>query len=94
MSRKLLQHALEALVKHGAAYLGHEYAYDGAIKTIRAHLANPQKEPVACEWTEDAGEMWQSSCGEALEFSWGGPVENGVKFCHGCGKPIEIVGAP
>ena len=46
-----------------------------------------------CKWMEDAGEMWETTCGEAWAFTDGGPVENGVKFCHGCGKPVEIVEA-
>lgn len=49
-----------------------------------------------CEWREvDEADCttWESACGQKWEFTNDGPAENGVKFCQGCGKPIEIVEA-
>lgn len=45
-----------------------------------------------CKWTQD-DEWWSTECGASWVFIDCGPVENGVKFCHGCGRPVEIVGA-
>ncbi len=46
----------------------------------------------ACTWKlddEDNG-IWESSCGEAWSFVDGGPKENGVRFCQGCGKSVSL----
>ena len=46
-----------------------------------------------CEWslTEDwESEHWQSGCGKEWEFMNDGPVENGVKYCHNCGRKVVI----
>ena len=46
----------------------------------------------ACEWLlsdEDNG-VWASGCGEAWCFIDGGPEDNNMRFCHGCGKPVAI----
>lgn len=44
-----------------------------------------------CEWTpedyEGAGD-WNTSCGQAFRLDEGGPVENGMNFCYGCGLPL------
>jgi hypothetical protein len=46
-----------------------------------------------CTWKLDGWDegIWQSSCGEAWSFIDGGPVENRVRFCHGCGKPVAAM---
>jgi hypothetical protein len=48
-----------------------------------------------CKWVEADPDfddsMWETSCGEAFTFINGGPTENGVLFCHHCGKPVEVV---
>lgn len=48
--------------------------------------------PEACEWHLDDEEngIWQSACGEAWSFIDGGPVENSVRYCQGCGKPVAL----
>ncbi len=54
-----------------------------------------QAKPVEkCVWA-DTGDSasWQSSCGKHFEFNEGGPVENGMKFCYSCGKPLEEIPA-
>ena len=44
-----------------------------------------------CKWTEDDEGTWETSCGEAFEFFYCGPVENGMRYCPYCGKPLEVV---
>ena len=52
-----------------------------------------ETEPERCKWTpadQFDDEIWETGCGEEFIFTAEGPKENGVKFCHNCGKPIEI----
>ena len=45
-----------------------------------------------CKWVfegEDSG--WQTNCGKLWAFIEGGPADNGVTYCHGCGKPVVVV---
>ena len=44
-----------------------------------------------CAWKQGCDGEWESSCGECWVFDNAGPVENGVKYCHGCGKPVKPV---
>lgn len=46
----------------------------------------------ACAWTVDEGEyFWEAACGETWCFINGGPEDNNCRFCHGCGKPVELI---
>lgn len=44
-----------------------------------------------CEWRqdEDSG-IWNSACGSSWSFHDDGPAENGMNFCHCCGKNLVI----
>lgn len=43
-----------------------------------------------CAWTYDEHHYkWDTACGEAWQFMNDGPKENGVRFCHSCGRPIQ-----
>lgn len=44
-----------------------------------------------CEWSreEDSG-IWNSGCGETWSFHEDGPEENGMHFCHACGKHLVV----
>lgn len=53
-------------------------------------ISRPDAAPRVCQWKDEA-DYWASSCGEDWCFIDGGPAENRVRFCHGCGKPVEIV---
>jgi len=51
--------------------------------------AAPDASP--CIWTHDENEYcdkWDSACGESWSFIEGGPAENNVRFCHGCGRLV------
>lgn len=44
-----------------------------------------------CKWTHDEPEYsWDSACGEKWSFIDGGPEDNRVRFCQGCGKSVEL----
>lgn len=71
---------------------------------FKAELRNALAQPAApavpdrCQWTADddpdIGRSWDSECGEKWSFIDGGPNENNVRFCQGCGKPVVIDAAP
>ena len=46
-----------------------------------------------CLWEpEDDPDVswWNTSCGQAWSFTTDGPKENGMNFCHYCGKPLRL----
>lgn len=44
-----------------------------------------------CKWHYDEADcFWSSECGEDWQFIDGGPEENRVKFCQGCGQPVVL----
>lgn len=50
-----------------------------------------------CAWTQtndwDMCDTWSSDCGLEWIFEDGGPIENKMKFCCYCGKPLKVVPA-
>ena len=46
-----------------------------------------------CNWYSGKYGGWHSACGTAYIFESGGPIENGHKFCHCCGKPLIVSAA-
>lgn len=49
-----------------------------------------------CRWKQwdplDYGSTWEASCegGPTWCLTDGTPDENNVRFCHGCGKPVDV----
>ena len=63
----------------------------------RAQAAPAVGAPDACVWTPDTDyetDIHYSACGEAWSFIEGGPKENKVRFCQGCGKPVKLAASP
>jgi hypothetical protein len=46
----------------------------------------PQPPAMTCAWTQDEEGDWMASCGLCWLFEDGGPEENGLRYCPGCGK--------
>ena len=47
-------------------------------------------DPATCAWTNDADAYaWDTACGEKWLFNVGGPSDNRVRFCHGCGRKVK-----
>lgn len=47
-----------------------------------------------CNWRQPTyghsdANYWDTDCGKSWAITEGTPTENGMKFCHGCGKPIK-----
>lgn len=47
-----------------------------------------------CEWKEDDEGVWHTGCGNAWEFTDGGPYDNRQKFCGYCGGFLVNLPAP
>ena len=44
-----------------------------------------------CIWRYDESDCyWSGTCGEDWCFTDGGPEENRVRFCQGCGRPVVL----
>lgn len=49
--------------------------------------------PSTCTWTE-GGFSWHTGCRKEWQFTDGGlPSENGMHFCHSCGKTLVVESA-
>jgi hypothetical protein len=46
-----------------------------------------------CVWRleNDESGTWGSACDELWSFIDGGPKENGVRYCHHCGRKVVLV---
>lgn len=54
-----------------------------------------QDAAVTCAWAHDeSDDAWETECGEVWQFVDGDPRDNRVRFCHGCGNPIDIFHPP
>jgi hypothetical protein len=48
------------------------------------------RKPSTCTWSE-GGFSWHTGCGKEWQFTDGGlPAENGMNFCHSCGKTLVV----
>jgi len=79
-------HAPESLRMNSEAVLFARRAFNAGAAALRARTD--------CEWTREEddieGQSWLSACGERWCFNDGGPTENKMRYCHGCGgKLIE-----
>ena len=44
-----------------------------------------------CEWSNDCESgIWNTGCGSTWSFHDDGPEENGMNFCHSCGKHLVV----
>jgi hypothetical protein len=82
------------------------YEVPAAIKTLEAlgytyedgeQWTAPPAQPAPCTWTKSADlhmpDTFNSSCGVVWTFTDGGPGENNVRFCPGCGSKVVKGGA-
>jgi hypothetical protein len=50
-------------------------------------------QPAPCTWTKSADphmpDTYHATCGVVWTFTDGGPAENDVRFCPGCGNKVE-----
>ena len=99
-----VRYAFDSICNTLDAYCGgvaHKSAIDEWLTTIHAALATPPAAPQEdtrdggeCIWTRDEfgdPDFYETSCGQEFTFNEGTASDNGVKFCHHCGKPMREV---
>lgn len=59
------------------------------LKWLDARAVFTNVDELCCLWTDEV-DYWHSACGEDWCFVDGGPTENRVRFCQGCGKPVVL----
>ena len=96
IDRATLEQALEALLDTTGLPSTSANSFDNrimGIRVFRAALAGA--ETTGCLWSKDPdfemGDTYDSACGEKWSFIDGGPAENRVRFCQGCGKPVKLI---
>jgi len=56
-------------------------------------MIKKEDEVDTCRWVwDEATEAYETDCGELFQFMTDGPIENGMRYCCYCGKPIEAKG--
>jgi len=64
-------------------------AYEAAkAGGLPAPLAEAAK---TCDWKEDEDGNWYTACHQFMCFEHAPPNEQGYKFCHRCGHPINFI---
>ena len=45
-----------------------------------------------CHWdlADDESEMWETDCGNAFQFTDGGPADNKFRYCCYCGWSLKV----
>jgi hypothetical protein len=78
---------IQAAANRAAAHvvqLTTQLAHLTALVEQGARLETP------CVWSYDGGEYaYKGDCGVSFQFTEGGTAENGFRFCHACGRPVE-----
>lgn len=88
MFRELLSHCM-----YGPSLMARLAAISPLVDFIdRAKGASTDSATATCTWrlVDDESSHWESACGESWGFNEGGPEENSMRFCHGCGKRLAI----
>ncbi|TLG87579.1 hypothetical protein FEM54_30025 [Pseudomonas edaphica] len=83
---------LEGLLRDASAWIKHNsfHGTDAIELWERIDAALKRSKPFTCTWTE-GGFSWHTGCGKEWQFTDGGlPAENGMHFCHSCGKALVV----
>ena len=69
----------------GQALAAYEAAKAGGLPDPLAEAAK------ICAWKEDEDGNWYTACHQFMCFEHAPPNEQGYKFCHRCGNPINFI---
>ena len=58
-------------------------------RTVSCSQCNETAKP--CDWKQDGDGNWDTSCNQCMCFDYAPPNEQGCKFCHHCGHPINYI---
>lgn len=90
VTKESLAENIGRLESYGDLSLNEEYQ----LKAYRQHLnmlEAVEDKKVKCVWRYSEAEYsWASSCGSLWQFMDGDPVDNGVKYCHCCGRKVDV----
>ena len=78
---------------HGKHKEGQRYRDERDALQLRLNAADQRIDDRdgTCEWSqEDDSGIWNSGCGVTWSFHDDGPTENGMHFCHSCGKTLVV----
>lgn len=70
-----------------------EHLSENAVESLRQAISKAEQAYV-CNWSQSTYDdaecnAWQSDCGQYWAITEGTPTENGIRFCHACGKLIK-----
>ena len=82
---------MSKLFEARAAVLEYEAKQRLIEKEIELEKLKQQSKP--CEWQQEDSEhmpdTWRSDCGVLWSFIDGGPIDNDMKHCCGCGAKLK-----
>ncbi len=81
---------LEGLLRKTLAYFTEPGMPEDLLAEFKAALARATN---SCTWQYGAY-SWRTSCGEEWMLNDGTPEQNGMRFCHSCGKTLVVEGEP
>jgi hypothetical protein len=85
----LLRQALKALEEKD---MSTRHINEPAFPVYTSTQSQNPIEPSQCKWKQhddiNMPDTWGSDCGVLWTFTEDGPTENGMKYCHKCGKPL------
>jgi hypothetical protein len=73
--------------------LSERWYYGKSAISVSYTRTDATRERQTCEWTEDIDGIYESNCGTLFEVNNGTPKDNGMVFCHHCGRKIREVKA-
>jgi hypothetical protein len=85
---------------YDSAHWGNEDFKEGCHRSWNAaikYTTPPAAQPAPCTWTKSNDphmpDTFDATCGVVWTFTDGGPAENDVRFCPGCGGKV-VEGQP
>lgn len=89
---RALREKLDALAEDKERELGFLIGLPGCFREVALDLLREKEQrETPCVWSVDDDGIWTATCGEVEWcFNDGGPVENKVMRCCGCGHPVQV----
>lgn len=93
---KALRSLLHELVVIEGPQPGTSAWADKVLAALEGTAPQPAKRVPHCTWSfsDDDSGTWASACGELWSFIDGGPTDNRVRHCQGCGRPVTVQESP
>ena len=90
VTKESLAENIGRLESYGDLSINEEYQLK-AYRLLSNTLDAIDDKGIKCVWRYSEAEYsWASSCGSLWQFIDGDPTENGVKYCHCCGRKVDV----